>query len=376
MIRLATALGLLIALPLPILAQEVLLKLNVAPGTRIIGEEQADMEMALKLAMAGQTMDLDQTVGSRMPAIVEILEVDADGVPTKARVSFDAAASVSSTAMGQSQDAAHVLAGQTVTLSRGPSGTVIDPDPGIDPAQRAEIAGYLDLSRNELPGRAISVGDSWPGSISALPGEATGEATFTLNGLRSADGREVADISIGLDFSGDMDGATMTGTGSGQGVIDVATGLWLDSSIDVTGSFEGTAQEAGIEAQVSGTMSGSTTYTARLENVAASTGASEGTPAPTTETVDRTETETFTDGTLTVTLTGDQVEIIQNGQTYPGRIISTEGDALSGTFTASGTAFPFEARREGDGLVLTSGGTTYVLAREPGATTANPLAGQ
>ena len=84
--------------------------------------------------------------------------------------------------------------------------------------------------------------------------------------------------------------------------------------------------------------------------------------------------QTFTDGTLTLVLTGDEVAITLGGQTYPGRITSRSGDALSGTFAASGAPFPFEARREGEGLVLTSGGTSYTLAKQAVAEAPNPLA--
>ena len=380
MIRFATALAALAALPLPAAAQEVVLKLNVPPGTRIASEEASDFTMAMKLTVAGQAMDLDQKVASTTTATMEVLEIGPDGVPTRASVSFDAASQTSATAMGQAQEAPHPLAGKTVTLTRGGDGVTVEPDPGLDEAARAELVAFLDLSRAELPGRAVAVGESWPGSIASVPGEETGQATFTLDGVRTAEGREVADISVRLDFAGDMDGAKVSGRGAGQGVLDVATGLWLDSALEVSGSFDGAMQESGVEAQVAGTMTGKTTYRGRIDGA----GGGEGEASPVAEggsaqaaATPPAEAQTYTDGALTLVLTGDEVAITLGGQNYPGRVTSRSGDSLSGTFTASGTAFPFEARREGDGLVLTSGGTTYTLAPEDVAEEApNPLAGQ
>ena len=297
----------------------------------------------------------------------------------------------------KAQETPHPLAGRTVTLSRAGSGVAVDPDPGLDEATRAELVAFLDLSRAELPDRAVSVGESWPGSIASLPGQETGQATFTLDGVRTAEGREVADISVRLDFAGDMDGAKVSGgRGAGQGVLDVTTGLWLDSSLEVTGSFEGATQESGVEAQVAGTMTGRTTYGERIDGADGAGGGPAGQgaalPVPEGSTVDGGSgqaaasppasppatppagAQTFGDGALTLVLTGDEVAITLSGQTYPGQVTSRSGDALSGTFTASRTAFPFEARREAGGLALTSGGTTYTLAPRDAPGAPNPLA--
>jgi hypothetical protein len=64
------------------------------------------------------------------------------------------------------------------------------------------------------------------------------------------------------------------------------------------------------------------------------------------------------------------------GTDYPVNA-SAAGSHLSGSFSAGGQSYSFEADLVGDQLSLASGGTTYSLARQGGggATPANPLAG-
>ncbi len=89
------------------------------------------------------------------------------------------------------------------------------------------------------------------------------------------------------------------------------------------------------------------------------------------------------------TFTGERMKVVlqQDGAKFSGRIdfggqvmplsAVAAGDTLTGTFESGGNRFEFTAVLSGGGLALTSGGTTYQLAREGGAAPAagNPLAG-
>ena len=365
------------------LAQEVTLALNVTPGTAFDFVESTAIDFALDMTMAGQSIALEQSIEGRVEGTDRIVEVGPDGVPSRAELTVTETSEIAATVTGQSaQTQPAPLAGSTVTLTRTDGGVTVDPDPGLDDASRAELIAYLDLNREMLPGRAVSVGDTWEGPLSLGDG-GDSVGTFTLTAVREQEGRQVADVAIAFTLAGEMDGMGMQGGGEGAGVVDVATGLWLEQTMRFTADVSASQQEGGVEVSATGRMSGSASerLTLRADAGAGSAAADQGAgtatggaSAPASGGASAAP-ERFADDTVTFVLTDDAVEIGIGGATYPGRVTTRDGDRLDGTFTASGAEFPFEATRTPEGLSLSSGGSTYDLTREGdgGAGADNPL---
>ena len=370
--------------------------LNAPVGTQIQFAETTGLNFDMQMNLGGQQMNVQQQIANREAGTMEVLEADG-GRPTKVRVTFapDSGASVESN--GQSQKSPFPLAGQTVTITAAAGDSVtVEPDPGLDPAVKKELRDYLTLGGGLLPEEPIGPGDSWKPDPDAM-GEAmpgiTPETTLTLGQFATRDGREVAEVTAKVQAQGEMQGANMNVTANGPMVFDVATGVLLSSDIAGDIKMSGTVEQQGMTVQIDGggklTQQSRNTLTsagggaaATLQPPAGGAAATPQTPVPPATpdapAVGSTEpADLYTDGTLAVAVRGDTLTLTRGGDSYPGTVASRNGQSLSGTFTASGTAFPYTATLAGDTLTFETGGATYTLKKQ-GATSptpANPFGG-
>ena len=391
------ALALLIAVPATFLdggarAEDLVLRLAVPVGAVIAFDETSTIELAMKLGVLGQSIDISQEIDTHTLGTTEILEVDAEGAPVKVDVAFDPTSSMSVEVNGEAQDQPFPFAGQTLTVTLDEGKVSVEPDPGnLDDGSREELATYLDLTRAYLPGAPVPVGGTWTG---ALPLGGGGQTTFTLVGLSERDGRRIADTTFVSSLAGPMQGMTMDGEGRGTAAFDVATGTLAQMSFNGEASLSGQTEAQGMKADVEGTITITGEVTNRLaapgggsanapvanaapaaEGAALATASSSATPPfpvnPDRRFVVDATTETFADASITLRMTGDDIVVERDGQSYPGRIGKRDGDVWEGTFDAAGTSFPLKATKTGTGLKLESGGATYELTPKP----ANPLGG-
>ena len=261
-------LPLLVALTSPAggLAQEVVLRLAVPEGTAIALEEASDVTISLTATVGEQSLEIDEEVAVRTFGTARILGTGPDGAPSRMELSIAPGSQTTVTADGETRSAPSPLAGASLILGRDADGTfAVAPDPGFDAETRGGLAKYLDLGAADLPDRAIAVGESWQapiqfgGAVSAAPAM----GTFTLEGLRTEDGREVADVSVRGTIGGTMNGTAMDAAAQGGGVLDVATGLWLRTGIGIEGDLSGSLMQGDTTAAITGTIDGVT----RTKNV-------------------------------------------------------------------------------------------------------------
>ena len=378
----------LTALTQPVFAQARPLNLDVEPGTRIAFDESLQFDLDLQMSMNGQQMNMQQKIDSTVTGETRVLEVGADGLPSKVQVTFSPDIKVQIVSMGQEQTQPLPVAGKTLTLTRDGDQFTIEPEMQLDEATRDGLWSYLDLSRGMLPDKPVAPGDTWQGDKALLArgsGGMSPDITFTLDRFEMREGREVALIKTDLKLDGEYQGAAMKGSGAGTMMIDAATGLLLSQKTDTDLKLSGSQEQNGMKADFNGggkLTAASKNTLSNLDSQAAApdttgtatstTGTSTNPDSPTTPRPAATG-DTFADDNLSVTLNGDDVTIRMADDTYPGRITKREGDALTGEFTVDDTTFPFEATRKGNTLTLVSGGTTYTLTRQGGGSPANPL---
>ena len=371
-------------------AQQRALKVNLEPGTQLGFNEDVDMQMDLKMDINGQKLDMAGTIATDFMGSVKVLE-SANGTPTRVELTFAPGTNMAMDMGGMKQNQPFELAGQTVTVTLGPGGTVqtIDPAP-TDPTVEEQVQNILKFGKGVLPPNPVGPGDTWQPTDPNLfgGGMQTGEqTTLTLVGFEQKTGREAARITINGDLAGEMQGMNSTGNIQGTYFVDAATGVVLDS--DLSGNLTVQAENPqGAQGSVNGTMA----VTAKVGKVINAGGAgavgAAGAASATPPTAAATPTPpsaagvdvapfvgTYSDADVTVEVTADgAVNVVRGGQTYPGRAASATANGFSGSFTAGGSSFPFNATTTAGGLSFTSGSKTYQLTREGGAgTDDNPL---
>ena len=252
-------LPLLVALasPADVCAQEVHLRLAVPEGTVIALEEASDVTISLTATMGEQSLEIDEEVAVQTFGTARILETGPDGAPSRMELSIAPGSQTTVTADGETRSAPSPLAGASLILGRDADGTfTATPDPGFDAETRGVLADYLDLGAADLPDGAVAVNESWQAPIQcgAAVGTEPAMGTFTLQGLRTEDGREVADVSVRGTISGAMNGTSMDAAARGRGVLDVATGLWLRTGIEIEGDLSGRLVQGETTAEITGTI--------------------------------------------------------------------------------------------------------------------------
>ncbi len=371
-------------------AQQRELRQNVPPGTEVRFSERMTFDVDMTMNMNGQQQNMQQKIDGQMSGTMKVLESQ-NGKPTKAQLTFAQDSGIQTTTMGQQQPQPFPLAGRTVTVTRDAGGQItVEPPAQLDQATLEQLGNMLDVNDDILPGRAVAVGDTWQPPADAAQGFIPGmtpQAQLRLTGFSQQNGREVAQLQMEMRGQGDMQGVNSQFQASGPIVIDVETGIALSSSLTGTLTMKGQQQQAGMVANVDGTGRLQSNNTGTILVVGQGGG---GNVMPEPAVMDENQPPLggnnpvagelvgkYADGTLTVEILPDNAVMIQmGGQTYPGRLSSTDPANLAGTFNASGQDFPFTARLNGNTLVLTTADTTYNLSKQGGNTPVNPLGGR
>ena len=379
------------------------LKLQVPAGTSFGFGQVTDVTMDMKIAAGENNMNMTLAANNTVAGTAEVLEVGADGLPTKVRFTFDPTSGTQVQMMGQNQQEPFELAGKTATLTMNAGG-----EPALDPPAGEEtletLVSLFDFNQSLMPDRPVTVGESWQAEdanpMGGVGGEAGGTTTVTLVGYRDVGGREAAELRLQGNLDGEMEGMTSRGQVGGTTLVDAQTGLIVGGQI--TGDLTVSGNDfQGMQAQVDGDLDLNVSYNGSVNGAGGGMVAGAGVDQPAAPDVPSFPPAPSADGDpatpatpaapagdlLTGEYEGDGLKLVVGdpaGSTYPvtilkgtatyqGTITSTVGDSFSGSFTAGGNPFPFSGTRTPAGLSFQTGTSTYNLTGSKAEQPANPL---
>ena len=262
------------------------LKYDLPEGTKFKFSQRDAMDLDLTMVMAGQQMNTQMVVDNTVSGEQTVLAAQG-GIPTKVKIAFDPGLATKMTMMGQDQTTPFALAGKTVTVTRpvGGEATVDAGGAEVDDAVRKAVGDLVDYDPATLPGKPIEVGDSWKPEVPMAAGEGQkGDMTLTLVRLSDRAGRRVAELRADAEVSGDVQGMKMSGTRTGPIVVDLATGLVVDSKLDGDMTLSGTQEQEGMKITFDGTGTGTSAATGQIleggSPAAATSASAAATPRP------------------------------------------------------------------------------------------------
>ncbi len=382
-----------LAASLPAAEERVSLRPAFREGERWSFQQSADMRQSSTMTAEGQPQgQMQQRLRQSRKGKITILAIR-NGLPVSIRITFDNDCGGTMEMAGQQQPVPFPFAGQTITLTRDAAGRVQHDYKGqADPAAIAELYAYLP-TREYYPEQPVAVGDRWRPDVAALreqqqlgPQDRL-ETSCRLVGIKEQGGRRLAEVEMTTTMSRVQGQVEMQSSMRGISLIDIATGntLQLDASGD--SGMKGTQQMpdySGGTRSVQMTGQGSSEMhlsvsildqtTNGLPTHAAPVSDAGGAPPemPSTALSVPSFSGTFTDGQLTITLSGAAgaytgVLLLGDGK-YPV-VARAVGGHLDGSFESEGQKFSFRATIQGDTVRLTSDGKTYELKKRA----TNPL---
>ena len=384
--RCASAAAASLVLSAAAFAQAKPLAVNLPPGSTVQFQQDVTMDMNMQMNMGGQQIDMKGAVTDSVAGTVTVLEASG-GKPTKAQVVFDAGGGTKIDMGGMNQSAPFELAGQTVTATLGPDGSLVSLDPAAgDPATTERVEGVLKFGKGMLPPGPVAPGDTWQPSDASLFGDEMqmqNGSQLELVQFTQVGGREAAEVRLTGDLTGDVQGMQTGGSVGGTMMIDTATGVVLSGDVD--GDLSMSASEIqGQQIQVDGSMKLSADSTSTVGGggaagaaaappaaggASAAIGGGGGGAPPAVGAAGGDFAGTWSGAELTLVIAegaSPSVQIQRGGQTYTGSITSSTADSFTGSFEAAGSTFPFSGQRTASGVDFTSGSKTYALSRAGG----------
>ena len=367
------------------------LKYDLPEGTRFKFSQRDAMNLDLTMVLGEQQMNTQMVVDNLVSGEQTVL-ADQGGIPTKVKITFDPGLATKMTMMGNDQTTPFALAGKTVTVTRpvGGEATVDTGGVEVDDAVKKSVGDLVDYNPADLPPKPLEVGESYKPKIPPRAGEIDkADMTVTLVRVSDRGGRQVAELRADGQFTGDMEGMKVEGTRSGPMLVDLATGLVLDSTLDGKMTLNGTQEQGGMKVTMDGTGTGSSSATGEILSGGGSTGGTTATASSPTSSATPTPAPAATaapaqtpaataaasgsatlapgsyagDGLTVTVLPNNELAMTRGPLTMTGRVTSMTGDALSGTFTHEGNAYEFTGTKTPAGMTLTTGGKTYTLQK-------------
>ncbi len=344
-------------------------------------EQSSTMDLDVAVDMDGRRMSDRQRIVQTLRGTATILASE-DGRPTRARIAFDRASGGSTTMMNQEMPQPFALAGRTVELAldgtrvlalEPPAGD--PPLPTIDLATQRTIADVVAADAEMLPDGPVAVGDTWTARPRRAGDQVHPTLTFRVERFADRDGRRVAELSVEGRLASATDAMQLDGRVTGPSVVDLATGLTLESRLSGRLTTASEMAQGGMTMRMNG--QGTVEQAARVTLDAGAVaggpspaGGGDDAPAP-APSGDATLDGTWTGDGLEMRVEGDAVRLTMGELAVAGELEERAGGRFGGRFMHQGATFPFTGTWTGDEATFTTGGRTYRLRRPA----ANPLGG-
>ena len=246
------------AAPVSALAQsKATLEYAVPQGLSYSFSETQAMQSQLTLSLAtGQSMPVTQMVQSQVAGTVTVLAVE-NGKPVRVQMNFAPDSGTVVTMNGAPTPAAFPLAGQEAIVTIRNEDVVSVERPGAGPVQLEStdldfIRSAVVLEDALLPGRAVGVGDRWDTTLHPAGGNNEIQLQLAVSGFGNGGGR----AQVGLQANGSMrsveDGTTVTGTVTSSHLVDLATGIPVQSEVSGPVQISGSTVMQGQTVQING----------------------------------------------------------------------------------------------------------------------------
>lgn len=240
------------------LAQETL-RTNLQPGLTVAFDQQNQMQLNMSMQVGAQPMNVQQNITQTMKGTMQVLEAQ-NGRATKARFSFEPNIGTTMNMMGQQQVVPMPIAGRSLEATLNASGmlstTAVDQAgmlPMLDQDTQQALIAMMSPQADLLPNRVVNVGEEWTTTVGSPQDTLRPTLTFRVEGYEMRQGRKVARLSVRGNLSGVEGGMNMSAEMTGTSILDVATGLDVQSTMTGPMRTSGTVTENGMQIQMQGT---------------------------------------------------------------------------------------------------------------------------
>lgn len=238
------------------------IRYDLEPGLKYAFEQTTATALEMVIEAGGQQMNATENSKQIATGWVEVLEV-VDGRTTVARIHFGADDYIESVSSfdPQPQRTPFELAGRTVRVTADANGRVTiagdpadpKPMPALMPDTQETVRGLAIPDPGFPPRDPVGVGDSWTTKLGHPQDEIHPPYTFTV--LQLTDGElRAAQLKATAAFQAEQDGATFTVDLTGQILVDLATGLPVQSEMSGPMKVNGSSDMGGgMVATITGT---------------------------------------------------------------------------------------------------------------------------
>lgn len=237
--------------------QKASIEYRVPEGLQYSFQQVYVLDSTLNLSGGGQSMTAQQQVRTQLDGRATVLRVQ-NGKPAQLRVRFGPSSGTQITLNGAVTPQPFPLAGQDVVItvqnervvSIAPAGG----GPGVaDPALADLISPVVVFEDSLRPGRPVGVGEQWPAQIVESGGTGQTNMTLQVAGFEQRGNRPAARLQAqGVTWS-NANGFSMNGPVSAAILVDVATGLPLETNGMATVQMSGATVQNGQPVQITGT---------------------------------------------------------------------------------------------------------------------------
>lgn len=372
-------------------AEEVRFRQVFAPGDKIAFKQTVASQSNIVASANGQVMQqMKQDQSQLQSGTMTVDEVGPDGKITKATFVFSPDCGMTMDGPMGKQAQPSSVAGKTITVTQKTNAKDLDFSDQVDQAGAVEITQMFRNDGSMMPAKPIEVGQEWkidPDDLkNMIPPGANAEASGSgkVLSVKTVNGRQVAEVELGMSIVGNMEGMKMDTRVGGKGLIDVQTSrpvdITLSGPMSVSGQQQGPNGQA-ITIDVKGTLNVASASTITGKPVGAmnqpgaegpAIGPGPSAPAGNQGQMLPSPTGVYTDGKLTLSLPANGKPTIQLGdKTYDIADTAWDGKSLNGAFSAGGQSYPFKAVFNADTVEFESGTRKSTLKKQGGA--ANPL---
>ncbi|MFG0252526.1 MAG: hypothetical protein ACF8NJ_06595 [Phycisphaerales bacterium JB038] len=253
--RLLSIVGTFCVLPaaLAVAHPQWVIEYDLEPGLRYEFEQVTTTRLEMVIEAGGQQMDVTENSTQVATGWVEVVEV-VEGVTRVARIYFGEGDYIesSSNLMPQPQRLPFELAGQTVLVTAGADGLIASAGvvgagalPTLAP-DTAELVRGLAIPDPALPPRdPVGVGDSWMTKLGHREDAIHPPYTFTVLELRSGEAARSVRLQTAAEFQTEQEGIVYTMDLAGEVLIDLGTGLPVESEMAGPMQVDGKADMGG-----------------------------------------------------------------------------------------------------------------------------------
>lgn len=236
---------------------------DLEPGLKYEFEQTTTTQLEMIIEAGGQRMNASESSRQVASGWVEVVEV-AEGRTRVARIYFGADDLIesSSSFSPQPERTPFELAGRTVLVTASPDGSItIAPDigdqsplPPLSPDAEETVRGLAIPDPAFPPEDPVGVGDSWTTKLGHRDDEIHPPYTFTVLELKTNEQTPSARLKATANFEAEQDGATFSVELAGEVLVDLRTGLPVESTMSGPMKVHGSSDMGGgMTATITGT---------------------------------------------------------------------------------------------------------------------------